>query len=241
MKLNGTVAVVTGASSGIGAETSRALAAQGAELLLVARDRLRLEKTAAECSETARLLSVDLTDPDAAALVAAEARRVFGRIDVLVNSAGIAESASFEDTDPQMLRRHLRINAEAPFELTRVCLPLLRTARSDGGRPAVVNIASVVAHKGYPEQAAYGASKHALLGWTRAAAVELADEGIRLHVVSPGGVATPMVRGVRPDLDPSDLIAPKDVAATVVFLLTTGSTAAIDEIRVRRDGSKPFA
>lgn len=240
MRLEGKIALVTGASSGIGAAIARDLSAEGVILLLVGRNRARLEATAADCVGDPCVLALDLTESTAASIVAAEAQHHFGRIDALVNNAGIAESASFENTDTSLLRRHLRTNAEAPFELTRACLPMLRNAAKQGSRPTVVNIASVVAHRGYPGQAAYSASKHALLGWTKAAAAELADEGIRFHAVSPGGVATPMARGVRPDLDPSNLIAPVDVAAAVLFLLKSGVNAAIDEIQIRRDGSPPF-
>ena len=127
-------------------------------------------------------------------------------------------------------------NARAPFVLIHSALPHLRRAR---GR--IINIASVVAHKGYPLQSAYAASKHALLGLSKSLANELYQEGVRVHVISPGGVHTDMVRAARPDLSPDGLISAGEVADAVMFLLSLDKNAVIDEICLHRQGKAPFA
>lgn len=241
--LHGSVALVTGASQGIGAAIADALAANGCSLFLVARNEDRLRRVArghgrptAGTERKTEVFSTDLARPAAPAEIVERLRRSHGRLDFLVNNAGIAEHASFEDTSLDMFERHMVVNARAPFFLTRECLPLLRASE----RATVVNIASVVAHEGYPGQSAYGASKHALLGWTKAAARELAPEGIRFHVVSPGGVSTPMIEAVRPEISESELMSPEDIAAAIVFILSRRTTAVIDELRIRRAASRPF-
>ena len=104
----------------------------------------------------------------------------------------------------------------------------------------IINISSVVGFKGYPNQAAYTASKHALLGLTKSLAVEAQEHGIRVSAILPGGVDTEMVAKARPDLDPKILLEPEDIAHTVLFLLSLSDRAAIDQIYIRRRSSKPF-
>jgi 3-oxoacyl-[acyl-carrier protein] reductase len=98
-----------------------------------------------------------------------------------------------------------------------------------------------VGHKGYENQSAYSASKHALLGFTKAAARELRHRGIRMHAVSPGATATDMIAGVRPDLDPEILIQPRAIARTVRFIYEMGDGAAVDEVQLRRSVGTPWA
>ena len=104
----------------------------------------------------------------------------------------------------------------------------------------IISISSVVGFKGYPNQSAYTAAKHGVMGLTKSLAVELQTHGIRVSAVLPGGVDTDMVRAARPDLDPSVLLQPEDVAQTVMYLLSLSDRAAIDQIYIRRRGSQPF-
>ena len=99
----------------------------------------------------------------------------------------------------------------------------------------------MVAHNGYPLQSAYTASKHALLGFSKSIAAELYNQGIRVHVISPGGVYTDMIKTARPDLTGEDMIMPEDIAETVLFLLKNRTNAVIDEIRLHRAAKEPFA
>lgn len=115
----------------------------------------------------------------------------------------------------------------------------MRHLKASRGR--IVNIASVVAHKGYAQQSVYAASKHALLGLSKSLANEVYKDGVRVHVISPGGVYTDMVKIARPDLAPEGLVVPQEIAQTVMFLLRMEGNAVIDEICVRREGKPPFA
>ena len=160
----------------------------------------------------------------------------FGGLDILINNAGVALSKPFGETSIAEFDRVMATNARAPFILIHSALPHLRKAR---GR--VINIASVVAHKGYPLQSAYAASKHALLGLSKSLANELYEDGVRVHVISPGGVYTDMAKVARPDLSPDGLISAAEVADAVMFLLSLDKNAVIDEICLHRQGKAPFA
>ncbi len=256
--LSNAVAVITGASRGIGRAVALELADCGATLFLVARNREALSAVAGEARSrgaSCHTHTADLVQPDAVPAIRAALESAFGRIDLLVNNAGVAEAKPFLSTTREDLRRHFSINVEVPYFLTQELVPLLSggAGQSLGARSApaagsaladegvVINIASVVAHKGYAEQSTYGATKHALLGFTKAAAKELREKRIRLHAISPGGTATDMIKGVRPDLDPDILIQPEAVAKTVRFLYELGDGAAVDEIQIRRAEGTPWA
>ena len=164
----------------------------------------------------------------------ADIRDVFGRLDLLVNNAGAVESGPIGSYSLEQWEYVMSLNARAPFFLMQEAVSLLRLAP----RGFIVNIGSVVSKAGYADQSLYSASKHALLGMTKAAARDLAPEGVRVHAVLPGGVNTSMVSDVRPDIDTSELISPDDVAETVRFLLSMNGNAVIDELVIRR-ATKP--
>lgn len=233
------VALVTGASRGIGAAIAASLADQGFSLALVARGEEALETqistlVARAPGITCEAIAIDLADADAPTRIIERVRRRFGRLDLLVNNAGAVASGPFGSYSPADWERIMAINARAPFFLMQEALPLLE-ASADG---RIITIGSVVSRKGYADQALYTASKHALHGMTKVAARELASRGIRVHTILPGGVDTEMVRDVRPDIDPSELVQPEEVARVVTFLLSMEGNGVIDEVPLRR-GSKP--
>ena len=160
----------------------------------------------------------------------------FGRIDILINNAGMALNKPFEDTTPEDFDRLFAINVKAPFVLCQKALPYLRQS----GHAEIVNISSVVSHKGYVNQAAYAASKHALLGFSKSLANEVYTQNIRVHTISPGGVYTDMVKIARPDLSEEGMITPEEIADIILFLLQNRGNAVIDEICVHRVGKAPF-
>jgi short-subunit dehydrogenase len=130
----------------------------------------------------------------------------------------------------------MNVNARAPFILMRQLLDMLEVPE----RACIINIASVVAIKGYPLQSAYSASKHALRGMTIALSNELRDSSIDVRLLCPGGVETGMVTNVRPDIDKQDLINPEEIAELVLYLATHKGNAVMDELRIRRRASDPW-
>ena len=233
--LTGKTALVTGAGGGIGREIAARLKAAGANVAICGRNVEKLE-AAARSIGGALTLPGDLLDDTYVQSCADRTVEAFGGLDILVNNAGVALSKPFGETSVAEFDRVMATNVRAPFLLIHRALPHLIKAQ---GR--VVNIASVVAHKGYPLQSAYAASKHALLGLSKSLANELYQEGVRVHVISPGGVYTDMVRIARPDLSPDGLISAGEVADAVMFLLSLDKNAVIDEICLHRQGKAPFA
>ena len=233
--LRGKTALVTGGGGGIGREIAARLKAAGANVAICGRNVEKLE-AAARSIGGALTLPGDLLDDTYVQSCVDRTVETFGGLDILINNAGVALSKPFAETTIEDFDRVMATNVRAPFILIRSALPQLRKAR---GR--VINIASVVAHKGYPLQSAYAASKHALLGLSKSLANELYEDGVRVHVISPGGVYTDMAKVARPDLSPDGLISAAEVADAVMFLLSLDKNAVIDEICLHRQGKAPFA
>lgn len=238
-RLKGKVAIVTGASRGIGRATSVALGAEGATVVLSGRDERALNQTAGlvvEAGGQAAIVPTELTDEASVTNLVKVTAKDLGRLDILVNNAGITHSAALEDTQTVDLDRCWAVNARAPFILCREALPWLKKASAG----YIVNISSVVGVKGYPLQSAYTASKHALRGMSISLAEELRGSNVRVHVICPGGVDTEMVSRVRPDINKDELMAPSEIAEVVVYLVTHKGNAVMDEVHLRRATSSPW-
>ena len=140
------------------------------------------------------------------------------------------------EVTPEQWNSIFSVNARAPFFLCKAALPYLK----ESAKPMVINISSVVGFKGYANQSAYSSSKHALAGFTKVFAKEVQPFGIRVHLISPGGVATEMVRQTRPDINPDDLIQPEEICEIVRFLVTRKGKGTIDQFYIRRFNSLAF-
>jgi len=216
-------ALVTGASSGIGAATARTLAREGYRVALLARRADRLEALARELdggSERGHLvLACDLRDPAAIAASFATLEREFGGLDLLVNNAGMGYRARVEQLEPELLRRVFDTNVFGLLLCCRAALPLLRRGR----RAVVVNVASVVGRRGIPGQSAYAASKAAVVSIGESLRIEWAHEHIAVCTLNPGLTATGFFEAQPnpshlPDPDLADSVGPMQVASHVLAL-----------------------
>jgi short-subunit dehydrogenase len=179
------VALVTGASSGIGEAAARRLAREGAQLVLVARREDRLRALADELGG-ATVVAVDLTDDDAPQRIADAVESEHGRLDVLVNNAGAAWRGSFADIGWEGVEKHMKLNFDATVRLTHALLPLLRRSSPS----SIVNVASVAGRVSRARSGAYSASKFALIGWSDGLYFEERPNGVHVGLVMPGFVAT---------------------------------------------------
>lgn len=231
------IALITGASRGIGKAIALELARLRYDLALVGRDTTSLEKVAAE-TEGVKVYCIvaNLSEDNAPKRVVEETAKVLGGIDLLVNCAGIPQKGPFTEVTPEQWNEVFAVNARAPFFLCQEALPYLKSS----AKPIVINISSVVGFKGYINQSVYASSKHALAGFTKVFAKEVQPYGIRVHLISPGGVATEMVTKMRPDIDPAELIQPEEIAEIVRFLVTRKGNGTIDEFYIRRYSGLAF-
>jgi NAD(P)-dependent dehydrogenase (short-subunit alcohol dehydrogenase family) len=247
------VALVTGGGRGIGRAIALRLAADGLAVAVAARSRDQVDDTARAAGARALALMLDVTDAASIAAALERIHRELGPVDVLVNNAGVAESAQFVKTEPDFWDRHFAVNVRGPYLLTRAVLPGMLERR--WGR--VINIASLAGLFGSPYVTAYTASKHALVGFTRALATEVSGKGVTVNALCPGFTATDIVwNGARnivartgksfddavkalAEMNPGRrLIEPDEVADAAAKLvaddMTNGDTIVID-------GSAPAA
>lgn len=214
MDLSHKVALVTGGASGIGAATARRFAAAGAHVAVVDRDEVGAQKAAGEVGGLA--LAVDVTDLDAMTGAVAAAEERFGRLDVVFLNAGItAGQSGIENLDLDGYRRIMGVNVDhVVFGLT-AAVPALR--RAGGGH--IVATSSLAGLTGMPGDALYTLSKHAVVGYVRAAAPTLAAEGIRVNAVCPGFADTPLIAAAKDQFGDFPLLTAEDVAAAVEGIL----------------------
>lgn len=244
--LQGKIALVTGATSGIGRATAIAMAEQGAWLALVGRDARAMEQVAgriAQCGARAASWIADLSVPEDRRRVVADTVAHYGGLDILVNCAGIIASGTIENTTMDAWRRMFAINLDAVFELMQLAVPHLEKRRGN-----IVNVSSVTGIRAFPGVLAYCVSKAGVDQLTRCAALELAPKGIRVNAVNPGVVVTNLHR--RSGMDEQKYAAflehslsthplgrvgaPEDVANLIVFLASdkaawiTGASHPVD-------------
>ncbi len=237
--LLGQVALVTGASSGLGRATALGLAGAGADLILLARSEADLHKVAAEVQGLGRHAQVYPVDlGDSAALLAAVGSGVqsFGRLDILINNAATDVPGPVVDLDVEDWDRVLGVNLRAPFLLAKAAFSHMQRA----GRGTIINISSVAGKRGWANASAYCASKFGLTGLTQALAAEGKPHGIRASVVYPGGMATawgtfgPTEReGRRCDPpEPADALSPERVADLIAWICAAPPELVLNEVIV---------
>jgi NADP-dependent 3-hydroxy acid dehydrogenase YdfG len=245
-RLEGTVALVTGASSGIGEATARRLAAEGASVALVARRRERLEELAASLVSAggkALAIEADITDRGQARAAVERAVAQLGRLDVLVNNAGLLLIGPVADAPEEEWERMLEINVQAVLTMTRAALPhLVRAAEGSGRRVAdLVNISSTAGRVARPSTAVYSLTKFAVNAFSESLRQEMQPKRVRVSLVEPGVVETELDTHLRADVREAvakqtegvERLRPDDVADAVVYIVTRDGRVAVNEILVR--------
>jgi len=238
MELRGKNAIVTGASRGIGKAIVLALLEEQVRVLAVARTKENLSKLEQEVQSkdlTVDTFVCDVANEPEVKNCIQQAIKLWGGIDICVNAAGIAFADPIEDTSYEDWNRVMAVNAGGTFLFCREVFKLMKKKKE--GR--IVNIASVVGKKGYSQQSAYTASKHAVMGLSRVLAQEGASYNIIVHTLCPGGVDTDFIEKMRPDIPKKDLIQPEDCAQAVCWMLKLSDSAVIDNIDLRRWKSSP--
>lgn len=224
------VVIITGAARGLGAAIAQTLAADGMCIVAVDRDAAGVESTAQRLNDSgARVMALpaDITDESSVARTVDGAFTAFGRIDVLINNAAIDITLPIEELEIRDWNRVVATNLSAPFMLTRAALPQLR---QHGGH--VVNIASTASRRAWPNAAAYHATKWGLLGLSHALHAELRPQGVKVTAIVAGGMRTPFLLDRFPDIDPTVLQDPANVARAVRFALSQPAETVIPEMMV---------
>ncbi|MFE1981990.1 SDR family NAD(P)-dependent oxidoreductase [Streptomyces mirabilis] len=243
-KLTGTVALVTGASSGIGAATARRLAEDGASVALVARRKARLDGIAAEIEKaggTALVVEADITDRTQAEAAVQQAVEHFGRLDTLVNNAGLMLLGPVVGADVDEWERMLAVNVQGLLHTTHAALPHLLKAAETGPRKVadIVNISSIAGRVAWNGYGVYNLTKFGVNGFTESLRQEVTQRHVRVGVLEPGGVDTelgshnnPEIQGamIAPFYETTEVLSPDDIADGVAYMVTRPRHASIGEL-----------
>jgi NADP-dependent 3-hydroxy acid dehydrogenase YdfG len=242
-KLTRTVALVTGASSGIGEATARRLAGSGAAVVLVARRRDRLEVLATEIEQaggTALVVEADITDRTQAESAIQRTVERFGRLDILVNNAGLMLLGPVVGADPDEWDRMIAINAQGLLYTTHAALPYLLKAAEDAPRQVadIVNISSIAGRVAWNDYGVYNMTKFGVNGFTEALRQEVTKRHVRVGVLEPGGVTTELgshnTGDVREEIDAfyasTEALAPEDIADGITYMVTRPRHASVAEL-----------
>ncbi len=242
MSLDGRIAIVTGAGSGIGRAVAQRLASDGATLVLGDRNVEGVEQTARDIGERATAVSLDVADEVSSRAIVERALSLHGKLDIVCNIAGVLDFGRFADLDANRWDRVISVNLTGVYNMCRAAMPHLIDTKGN-----IVNMASAAGLVGVPYNAAYTASKHGVIGLTRSLALEFSKEGVRVNAVCPGGVKTPMLEQTPPEnidwsmvmrsaswLNDGEMSDPADIANAVAFLasdharMISGSAMAVD-------------
>ena len=232
-------ALVTGGSSGIGLAISRALAEDGYAVTVSARRPDKLEAAVRGLAEdglevTATAANV-ASEEEVGALIAGHRER-YGRLDVLVNNAGVGIGSAIEETETKKLDMQLDVNLRSYVIAMREAMPMLKEAGAEHGKALVVNTASIAGKGGQGWLAVYSATKAGVIGLSQATQMEVGSAGVQVTALCPAFVDTPMTEWVQGQVKPEEMIQPEDLAETVRLLLRTSRFCLIPEVVFARPG-----
>jgi NAD(P)-dependent dehydrogenase (short-subunit alcohol dehydrogenase family) len=234
-------ALITGASSGIGLAIARALGEDGYALTVSARRAQKLEGAAEELrGDGLQVLSVpaQMSEEDEVKALVAAHRDEYGRLDVLVNNAGVGIGQPMDEIRTKFLDLQLGVNLRAVVLGTREALPMLREAGGEHGKALIVNTASIAGKSGQPWLSVYAATKAAVINFSQATQKELGDAGIQVTALAPAFVDTPMTEFAKGEVAGEEMIRPEDIAEAVRLLLRTSRNCVIPEIVFMRPGGE---
>jgi NAD(P)-dependent dehydrogenase (short-subunit alcohol dehydrogenase family) len=234
-------ALVTGASSGIGLSIARMLGEEGYGLTVAARRPEKLADAVASLREAGfevEEVAANMADETDIERVVAAHRIRWGRLDVLVNNAGVGFGAAVGETQTKKIDTQLAVNLRAIILLYRACADLLSAAGAEHRNALVVNMSSISGKQGQAWLSVYSATKAAVIGWTQAMNKELNGSGIKSVALCPGFVDTPMTEFVREHVAQEEMIRPEDIAEAVRFLLRTSPYCVVPEIVFQRRGEE---
>jgi len=232
-------AIVTGASSGIGLAIARVLGQEGYSLTVAARRPDKLEAAAeglkAEGFDVQAVAANVSDEAEIQKVVAAHSER-YGRLDVLINNAGVGVGAAVGEIDTKRLDMQLDINLRSIVLFYRECMPMLRAAAAEHKNVLVVNTSSISGKRGEAWLSVYSATKHGVVGWTEAMNKEIGSEGIKSTALCPAFVDTPMTDFVKGQISADDMIRPEDIAESVRYLIKVSPACVVPEIMFLRPG-----
>ena len=232
-------ALITGASGGIGLAIARTFGEAGYALTVSARRPEKLEAAAEELRDAGlevQSLAANMTDEDDVVGVFAKHRQTYGRLDALVNNAGVGIGASMEEIKTKYLDMQLGVNLRALIIGTREGLPMLREAGAEHGKALIVNTASIAGKSGQAWLSVYAATKGAVINFTQSTHREVGGAGIQCTALAPGFVDTAMTEFAKEQVPGEEMIRPEDIAEAVRFLLRTSPNCHVPEIVFTRPG-----
>ncbi len=226
-------ALITGGSSGIGLAIARALGADGYGVTISARRPDKLEAAAEDLrSEGIDVLSTpaQMGDEDELKKLVEAHRERFGRVDVLLNNAGVGIGEAMHELSTKYVDMQLGVNLRSLILMTRECLPMLREAGAEHGKALIVNTASIAGKSGQAWLSVYSATKAAVIGFSQSTQREVAGQGVQVTAFAPAFVDTPMTEFVKDQVKAEEMIQPEDLAEAVRFLLRTSPNCVVPEI-----------
>lgn len=232
-------AIVTGASRGIGRAIAEALAEDGYMLTISARKPDTLEATAAELRDKGyevEAVAANMADEDAIKSVVERHRERFGRLDVLVNNAGVGIGAAVAEQQSKYVDMQIAVNLRAIILFYRECAEMLRQAGAEHGKALVVNLSSFAGKSGQAWLSVYSATKAGVVGYTQAMNKELNAEGVKSVAFCPGFVDTDMSDFIKESVDAAEMMRPEDIAEGVRFMLRLSPACIVPEIVFQRPG-----
>ncbi|MFL5828075.1 MAG: SDR family NAD(P)-dependent oxidoreductase [Thermoleophilaceae bacterium] len=239
--MEGRAALITGGSSGIGLAIARALGQDGYGLTVSARRPEKLEEAVKGLQDEgfdAEAVQANMADEDQIKNVVERHREKFGRLDVLVNNAGVGIGGAVEEAETKKVDMQLDVNLRAVYLTARECIPLLKEAGGEHGKALMVNTASIAGKHGQGWLAMYSATKAGVVGFSQALQQEIGESGVQVTAFCPGFVDTPMTDWTKGSVPAEEMIRPEDIAEAVRFLLKTSPACLVPEIQFVRPGDR---